>query len=230
MKKALVLFSGGQDSTVCLHWALARYDKVYALCFDYGQRHSRELSCAELICDRLGVTFDICDVTSVLRGTSGLVNKNNQITQYKDVNSLETSIDSSFVPARNSLFLTIGINRAVILGCSTIVTGICQVDNSGFPDCRQIYFNTLSKALNLGIFNDETDWISFEAPLLFLSKKEIVQLAIKLPDCLDSLKYSHTCYNGIFPPCGKCHSCLLREQGFNEAGITDPLLEDIVNE
>lgn len=224
---ALVIFSGGQDSTTCLFLAKQKHSIVRAINFDYGQKHSLEILAAEKIASAANIlSYEIIRLQKVLKGMSPLVNSYSEVKKYKKIEDMPSGIEDTFVPARNSLFLTIAMNRAAILNCSHIYLGVSQVDYGGYPDCRESYIQKISEALNLGIFGeDKENWIKVETPLLHLSKKETVLLAVSLPGCLVALKDSHTCYQGEYPPCGQCHSCLLRQRGFEEAEIEDPIFK-----
>lgn len=220
MSKALVVLSGGQDSTTCLYWAKARYDEIFAVTFDYGQRHSIEIEAAKAVAKMAGVVHhQIVKVGPILEGTSPLTNPNYQVEQYKDVESLPGGLEKTFVPGRNILFLTLAANRAYCLGADAIVTGVAQEDFGGYPDCREDFI----KAMEYAVFKGLDCEITIETPLMHLSKRGTVDLARSLPGCMDALAHSHTCYNGHFPPCGKCHACLLRQKGFDLSGYDDPL-------
>lgn len=232
MKKAVVLLSGGQDSTTCLYWAKERFHIIDCLIFDYNQRHHREVEQAFRIASKVGVTSIITQLVPGLWGTSPLTSKNCDVPQYENVEELakEGETEPTFVPARNILFLTLAANYAVSKGIKNIVTGVCQVDYGGYPDCRSEFIASMEKTLNIGIFGDHFKYsqireqIKIHTPLMYLSKKETVLLAKEL-NCIEALADTHTCYEGKNPPCGKCHSCLLRQKGFEEAGIEDPLLK-----
>jgi 7-cyano-7-deazaguanine synthase len=230
--KAVVVFSGGQDSTTCLYWALRQGWDVYPITFNYGQRHAREIEAATKIAQMagLGNVHDIIHVgDGILHGTSPLVNPNSKLEQYADHASLPGGIEKTFVPMRNQLFLTIAANRAVCLGAQYVVTGVCEEDYGGYPDCRRVFINAIQDAINLGTYDfskgsDQGLPISIVTPLMLLSKKATVELATTLPGCMKALAYSHTSYDGQYPPVGKDHATLLRAKGFEEANIPDPLV------
>jgi 7-cyano-7-deazaguanine synthase len=225
--RSLVILSGGQDSTTCLYREKSFGNCLYAITFDYNQRHRMEVEAAKKIASLAQVeNHEVINLSDILISTSPLTDHSVQVKQYENVEEMKETVEPTFVPARNSLFLTIAMNRAMIHHCEKIVIGISQVDYGGYPDCRLEYIQSISKSLNLGVFGEnKKQWIPIESPLLFLSKKETVELALKLSGCLEALALTHTCYRGDSPPCGKCHSCLLRQQGFVEADIPDPLLE-----
>ncbi len=213
-KKALVVFSGGQDSTTCLQLALKKFKNVFALSFDYGQRHKQELLQAKKIARKLKIPHEIIKIDLF----SNL--SNNALTQHRvkiDAGN-KKKLPSTFVPGRNLIFLSIAAMKAYQLGVSDIVTGVCQTDYSGYPDCRDEFIRSLETTLHLGLQKK----IKIHTPLMWLTKAETVKLMQQLGG-LELLKLSHTCYEGRRPACGKCPACLLRLKGFREAGIMDPL-------
>lgn len=231
MTKALVILSGGQDSTTCLFWAKQHYDEVHAITFDYGQRHRIEIDSAKKVADMAGCSsHEIVKVPDCLVSNSPLTS-DNDLETYADDKEMQKVIggrrELTFVPMRNALFLTIAANRAEAMGIANLVTGVCEMDTANYDDCRKTFLLATEQYINTALGHDHrgTQWISIAAPLLHLSKAESIRLAESIPGCMDALAYSHTCYAGEFPPCGKCHSCLLRASGFAEAGVTDPLID-----
>lgn len=224
MKRALIVLSGGQDSTTCLFLARAHGYELYALTVDYGQRHKCELDAAVKVAQMAGVVrHEIVSVgEGVLQSTSPLVSNNN-LEQYDDMFNLPGGIEKTFVPMRNQLFLTIAFNRAVAWRCDTIFTGISQEDFGGYPDCRSNFLQMLEEASNEGITGVAAR-INFAAPLMTLTKKETVELSRRLPGCWEALAYTHTSYDGAYPPVGRDHATLLRAKGFLEAAQPDPLV------
>lgn len=223
-RDALVVFSGGQDSTTCLHWALREFRSVRTVFFDYGQRHSAERKAAAAIADRLKVPLRVFNL-DVFRelGGNALLDSSIAIEAAPSAGGLP----NTFVPGRNLIFMTHAASYAYTLGIRDLVTGVCQTDYSGYPDCRQETMQSLEKALGLGL-----DWaepgreLRIHTPLMFKTKAESVRWAAEL-GALESLALSHTCYEGKIPPCGKCPACQLRAKGFSDAGIPDPLLGNI---
>lgn len=213
-KSAVVLFSGGQDSTTCLYWALNQdYDRVYTLGFDYGQRHRVEIEQARLIAENAGVSYELLPLPTLAAiGDSALVGAG-------DVSRTDRAgLPSSFVPGRNLLFLTSAAAYAYKVGATVLVGGMCETDYSGYPDCRRNTLDALQEAIVLGMaFPAE-----IVTPLMRLSKKETVELARSLPGCWEALALSHTCYEGVRPGCGTCPACVLRAKGFAAAGLPDP--------
>ena len=225
--KALVVLSGGQDSTTCLFWAKEQGYELHAVTFDYGQRHKIELESAKRVAKMAGVvTHEIVELGPILKGTSPLVS-GESLEQYADHNSLPGGLEKTFVPMRNQLFLTIAANRAYVLGAEVLVTGVCEEDFGGYPDCRQVFIDALQRACNTGTFTGEDGAnapLQILTPLMRMTKAESVKLALSLPGCFAALAYSHTSYDGQYPPVGKDHATLLREKGFCQAGLPDPLV------
>lgn len=225
--KSLVVFSGGQDSTTCLYWAKSKWTDIKTVTFDYGQKHRIELDSARKICEMAGVDFDLVKIPEILRSSSPLIDLNQELDKYDSIGEFAAGVQPTFVPGRNILFLTIAANIAVRYGAKHIVLGVCEADFAGYYDCRNDFIKAMQVALNQGLFGTD-EGIEIHTPLMNLTKAETVKLAADLgEDCLEALSYSHTCYDGVFPPCGHCHACLLRERGFKEAGIEDPLLRRV---
>lgn len=220
MSKALVLLSGGQDSTTCLYWAKQKHDEVTALCIAYGQRHAVELDAARKVAELAGVCLEVLQLGTILKGTSPLVS-GNTLGKYDEVEHLPGGIEPTFVPGRNALFLVLAVNRALVLGFDHVVTGVCEEDYGGYPDCRRSFIDSMEHAMSLAT----EQHVVIETPLMHLTKAESVHLAVTLPGCVEAMAHSHTCYDGAVPPCGKCHACHLRARGFQQAGVPDPLIE-----
>lgn len=215
-KRALVLLSGGQDSTTCLYWALKHYDEIEALTIDYGQRHRIEIKCAEKIAADAETPWKLLPLNLLKElGGNSLTDENQQVCNEKG----DDKLPLTFVPGRNLLFLNAAAALAYQKDCGVVVTGVCQTDYSGYPDCRQDTMQSLEKTLQLGMECD----IKIVTPLMRLTKAESVHLAQEVGG-LEALKFSHTCYKGQQPPCSTCDACILRAKGFQEAGIPDPLL------
>lgn len=223
--RALVVLSGGQDSTTCLFIAKQAFDEVHAITFDYGQRHKIELESAKIVGEMAGVASHefIKLGDHILESTSPLVS-DAELEQYENVESLPgEGIEKTFVPMRNQLFLTIAANRAIARGCPYIFTGVCQEDFGGYPDCRNNFIRRLSYATNTSL-GDNMNLLTFVTPLMFMTKTQSVLRACDTPGCYKALAYTHTAYDGQYPPRGKDHATLLRAKGFEGARIPDPLL------
>lgn len=221
---ALVVLSGGQDSTTCLFLAKQQYEKIHAITFDYGQKHAIEIESAKRIAKLAGVaSHEILTLgDSILKGSSPLTNKSETLEQYDDYNSLPGGLEKTFVPGRNLLFLAIAANRASVLGCDAIITGICQEDSGGYPDCRESFRIFIEQAIKRALGTPDTPNVI--APLMDLDKAATVRLAFADKDCWHALAFSHTSYDGAYPPTGHDHATLLRAKGFAEAGLPDPLI------
>jgi 7-cyano-7-deazaguanine synthase len=218
-EKALVVLSGGQDSTTCLYWAIKRFgvDNVSSVTFDYGQRHRVELECAARVADDAGVSNTLLPIdTFAALGGDALTDKAIDVEGGVDA---ATGLPNTFVPGRNLIFLTCAAALAYREGVANLVTGVAQTDYSGYPDCREGTITSLQHTLRLGMEFDVTIY----TPLMHLTKKETVELARDL-GALPAMALTHTCYNGKRPPCGACPACELRAKGFAEAGVEDPLL------
>lgn len=232
---ALVVFSGGQDSTTCLGWALNRFKKVACVSFDYGQRHSRELEAARDVIsffvektDR-EIAWKVVDVAGTLVSTSPLTSRN-ELETYENHDEMEKIIgdrvEKTFVPMRNALFLTIAYNLAVAIGANAIITGVCQADNANYPDCTGLFIDKIMLSCNAALGYDVggSKFIPIVTPLMDLSKAQSIALSLTIPHTYDALAWSHTAYDGKFPPTGKDHASVLRAHGFEEAGVPDPLV------
>ena len=216
-EQALVVLSGGQDSTTCLWWAIDRFgrESVETLTFDYGQRHRIELRCASAVADAAGVMQTVLPInTFAALGGTALTD-----AEVGVASADQGDLPSTFVPGRNLVFLTFAAAYCWPRGIRHIVTGVAQTDYSGYPDCREETLGALTQALRLGMERDFT----IHTPLMNLTKRETVSLAKQL-GAIDAMALTHTCYEGQQPPCGVCPACILRAKGFAEAGIADPLL------
>jgi 7-cyano-7-deazaguanine synthase len=217
--KALVVLSGGQDSTTCLYWAINRFgaENVVTITFDYGQRHRIELECARNVAEQAGVANSCVPIdTFTALGGDSLTDEGVDVASEIDG---ETGLPNTFVPGRNIVFLTFAAAYAWRHNIGNIVTGVAETDYSGYPDCREETLKSLQQTLRLGMESD----VTIHAPLMHLSKKETVELARDL-GAIDAMALTHTCYNGEWPPCGECPACKLRAKGFEEAAVEDPLL------
>lgn len=211
MKKAVVVFSGGQDSTTCLVQALQEFDEVHAITFDYGQRHKLEIEVAQALTKKLGVTaHKVLDV--------GLLNELAISSLTRDDIPVshelqENGLPNSFVPGRNILFLTLAGIYAYQIGAHTVITGVCETDFSGYPDCRNDFIQAMNSALVKGMERE----LEIRTPLMWLNKAETWALADQYQS-LDLVRNETlTCYNGIIGDgCGDCPACHLRKAGLND--------------
>lgn len=226
MTKALVVLSGGQDSATCAAWAKTMFDEVLAVSFNYGQKHSKELVQAQKIAEKLGMPWELIEMP-VLKGnkTSGLTDRSISVNDKDE----KTGLPKSFVPGRNLLFLNAAASYAISRNIFELVTGVCQTDYSGYPDCRRHTIDHIEASIFCG--NEEiikqkgNGQFFIHTPLMYLTKAESVTLASRLPHGMDVVKMSWTCYEGGEVPCGVCPACDLRIKGFKEAGIVDPAEE-----
>ncbi|MEZ5583613.1 MAG: 7-cyano-7-deazaguanine synthase QueC [Candidatus Competibacteraceae bacterium] len=219
MTDALVVLSGGQDSTTCLYWAIERFglDKVETLTFDYGQRHRIELDCAKQVAQFAEVSNTVLPINT-FSALAGNALTDSQVAIKSELNPA-THLPNTFVPGRNLIFLTFAAAYAYQKGIHHLVAGMAQTDYSGYPDCREATLKALEQAIRLGMEFE----ITLHTPLMFKSKRETVELAQSI-GALEALAFTHTCYEGRQPPCGQCPACMLRAKGFAEAGIADPLV------
>ena len=216
--KALVVFSGGQDSTTCLFWALKQFDEVQALCFDYGQRHSVELQAARNIADKAGVLFTLLNLDLLRQITSNaLTTAEMEVEEDKPDNRPPNTL----VEGRNMLFLTFAAIFAKGKDIPNLVTGVGQADYSGYPDCRDEFIRSLNQTLNLSMDYQFT----IHTPLMWKTKKEIWAFAEELGVFELVRTQTVTCYNGIIGDgCGHCPACQLRRKGL-EGYLSEKILD-----
>jgi len=212
--KAVVLLSGGLDSSTVLYIAKKKYRDCGCLIFDYKQRHNREQECAKKIARFVGCNYKIVKIIFPWKGSS-LIDKTKKIPYNKKIGG---EIPSTYVPGRNTIFLSYALSFAETIGAKKIFIGANAVDFSGYPDCRPQYYQNFNKLLAVGTKSGD---IKIETPLLYKTKKEIVELAVKLKV---PLKLTWSCYSGGKKPCGKCDACILRAKGFALAGRKDPII------
>ncbi|HTL47045.1 MAG TPA: 7-cyano-7-deazaguanine synthase QueC [Verrucomicrobiae bacterium] len=219
-RKAVCLLSGGLDSATALYVAVRQGYEVTALTVFYGQSHVREIQSAKALAARLGLEHHTVNF-ALPWGGSSLIDKKMPIPQGRDEAAMSRDIPSTYVPARNSIFLAFAASLAEARGAEAIFIGANAIDYSGYPDCRPEFLNAFCEAIRRGTkagVNGKN--IRIEAPLVKLSKKAIVRLgeSLQVP-----FEITWSCYVGGDIPCGECDSCILRKKGFEEAGIPDPL-------
>ncbi|OIJ21893.1 7-cyano-7-deazaguanine synthase QueC [Anaerobacillus alkalidiazotrophicus] len=209
MKKALVVFSGGQDSTTCLFWALKNFDVVETVTFDYNQRHNKEIDVAKAIASDLGVENTVIDMSLLNQLTSNALTRSD--IEIKEGG--EGELPSTFVDGRNHLFLSFAAIMAKAKGIKNIITGVCETDFSGYPDCRDVFIKSLNVTLNLSM---DYQFV-IHTPLMWIDKKETWALADKLGAFEYVREKTLTCYNGIIGDgCGECPACKLRKEGLRK--------------
>ncbi len=219
MKKAIVLLSGGLDSTTTLFYAVNNGFKCACIIFDYGQRHRKEISYAQKIARRAGCDYTLVKISMPWKG-SALLDRRIHLPKNRALNT--TEIPVTYVPARNIVFLSFAASYAEAIGARTIFIGANAIDYSGYPDCRpeflKAYEVVLKKGLKSGV---EGKPIRIQAPLIRKTKAQIITLGLKL-----KVPYALTwsCYGGGKKPCGSCDSCRLRQKGFETLDVKDPLL------
>lgn len=235
----LVVLSGGQDSTTCLFWAKKYFGNVHAVTFDYGQRHRIEIQAARDVAKIAGVvSHEVVTLGPILNGTSPLTNPDEVLETYGNHADMTAIIgdrvEKTFVPMRNALFLTLAANRAVCLGVDHIVTGVCQADGANYPDCRASFIGAQETAINQAL---GTGRICIHSPLMGLDKAASIVLTDSLTPRIQlhgpapslslaylTLAFTHTAYDGQYPPVGQDHATVLRAYGFEQAGCPDPLV------
>ncbi|NCU18702.1 7-cyano-7-deazaguanine synthase QueC [Pallidibacillus pasinlerensis] len=208
-EKAVVVFSGGQDSTTCLFWAKKTFKEVVAVTFDYNQRHKQEIECAQAIAKETGVEQYILNMDLLNQLTPNALTRNN--IAIKDGENGE--LPSTFVPGRNLLFLSFAAVLASQVGAKHLVTGVSETDFSGYPDCRDSFVKSLNVTINLAMDQN----FAIHTPLMWLDKSETWKLADEL-GVLELIKTrTLTCYEGIIGDgCGKCPACVLRRKGYEK--------------
>lgn len=216
MKKAVVLLSGGLDSTTCMAIAKSEGYEIYPISFEYGQRHSRELECAK----EVAKYFDVKE-HKVIRmdnvGGSALTDKNIDVPEYKG----DGEIPVTYVPARNILFLSYALGWAEVIEAQAIFIGVSAVDYSGYPDCRPEFIKAFQNVVDEGTAAGvKGQSIEIKAPLIYLTKGETIKLGTELDA---PYELTTSCYNGGEEACGQCDSCVLRLKGFEDAGTKDKI-------
>lgn len=221
----LVVLSGGQDSATCVAMARQKFDEVHAITFDYGQRHLREIQAACAIAKLLHCeSHEVVSLGPILAGRSPLTNPNEELEQYKDFEQMSevigNRVEKTFVPMRNALFLTLAANRAICKGITSITTGVCEADNANYPDCRASFIQAQEHCIQEAL---AVKGFRIHAPLINMSKAQSIADIADMGE-LAILAFTHTAYDGQYPPVGNDHATLLRAQGFVEADLPDPLV------
>jgi len=223
MKKAIILLSGGLDSATCLVIAKEQGYECYGLSFKYGQRHQFEIKSAKKLARHYNISDHITMNIDLRKFGGSALTDNIQVPKKRNENKMSKEIPITYVPARNTIFLSFALAYAEVKDSNDIFIGVNALDYSGYPDCRPLFINSFEKMANLGTktgINDSS--IKIHTPLINMKKSEIIQKGASLG--LD-FKMTHSCYdpyeNGS--PCGECDSCILRLAGFKQAGLNDPL-------
>ncbi|MFD2830361.1 7-cyano-7-deazaguanine synthase QueC [Corticicoccus populi] len=205
--KAVVVFSGGQDSTTCMFDALNRYEEVELITFQYGQRHAEEINTARKIADEHQLKHHVMDMSLLSQLSPNALTNHDMAIEETD------SVPNTFVPARNMLFLSFASALAYQINAGVIITGVCETDYSGYPDCRDMFIKSMNITANLAMDKN----FVIETPLMWLDKKETWALADSLGK-LDYIRHNTlTCYEGVIGDgCGECPACKLRQDGLTE--------------
>ncbi|MBK5721005.1 7-cyano-7-deazaguanine synthase QueC [Dysgonomonas sp. Marseille-P4677] len=207
-ESALVLFSGGQDSTTCLYWAIKNFSSVRTLCFTYGQRHSKEIEVAQAIAEKANIPFQLLDASIISQLSVNSLTSDIVMDQEKP----QDSYPNTFVPGRNLLFLTFAAVIARSHGIRHIITGVSEADYSGYPDCRDTFILSANASINLAM----DEHFQIHTPLMWRDKTAVWQLADELGVFNIVRTQTLTCYNGIIADgCGQCPACKLRKHGLD---------------
>jgi len=227
-KKAIVLFSGGLDSTTTLYWAKNKYTHLWALTIDYGQRHRLEVDFSQKICQKLEIPQKIFRLDLTQIGGSALTDPQVALPKLQSIEELEEGVPITYVPFRNGIFLAIAAAWGEALGVESVLCGFNVIDSPNYPDTRWPFVQAMEKAIHEGTraaFGGPT--IKIEAPLVNLKKSEIIQTGLTLGA---DYSYSISCYAGEEIPCQQCAACLLRAQAWQEVGHEDHLLTRLKKE
>ena len=217
IKKAIVLLSGGLDSATVL-WLAKKRHKPFCLIFNYNQRHKKEIESAKKIALKAGCDCKVIKL-ELPEGTCSLTNMKMSLPASHSTQLIGEKIPSTYVPARNLIFLSLAVSYAESTGAEAVFIGANAVDFSGYPDCTPDFFKAFRQTIKKGTKSGKKTPVKIMVPLLNKSKDEIIKTGLKL-----KVPYELTwsCYQGGSSPCGKCDSCLLRKEGFRKAGIIDP--------
>jgi 7-cyano-7-deazaguanine synthase len=222
-KKAVCLFSGGLDSATVLWMALQDGCQPYLLTVSYHQRHAREVECARRIAGEWHLKHEIISLALPWKG-SALLDPEIPVPVGRDPESFGSEIPATYVPGRNSIFLSLAVSFAEAIGAKIVLIGVYALDFSGYPDCRCDYVEAMEGALALGTkAGRDGKKIEIRAPLIRMTKREIILAGHRLGVPFEK---TWSCYQGLEKPCGVCDSCVLRRRGFQEAGLNDPLVSD----
>ncbi|MDP6686107.1 MAG: 7-cyano-7-deazaguanine synthase QueC [Candidatus Omnitrophota bacterium] len=207
MEKAVILLSGGMDSAVTLFYAKKKGYKTHCLIFDYGQRHKKEILCAKKLARATKSKYYVLDINLPWK-KSALLDKNIRVPLNRDLRNGKQGIPPTYVPARNTIFISFALSFAEAIKASAIFIGANAIDFSGYPDCRPMYFRKFNELLKTAT---KAKNIKIEMPLLHKTKKDIVKLGEKLKVPIEA---TWSCYKGGARPCGKCDACRLRDKAF----------------
>ncbi len=220
--KAVVLLSGGLDSAVTLYYAQDMGFDCHCLSFDYGQRHKKEMRLSRLIAKKSGAKFTVSKLMFPWKGSS-LIDKSMALPMDRTPKEIKAKgVPTTYVPARNTIFLSMAASMAEAIGARAIFIGAHSQDSSGYPDCRIGYLKAFDNVIKLGTKAGIEKKLELKFPLIGLRKSGIIELGEKLGV---PFRLTWSCYKGDKRPCGKCDSCVLRAKGFKEAGVIDEAIE-----
>lgn len=219
-RKAVVLLSGGLDSAVALYIASVKGYDCHCLVFDYGQRHKKEIESSRLIARKVSAKLHIVKLGLPWKGSS-LLDKKRKLPFDRTIEDIKNEIPSTYVPSRNTIFLSMASSLAEAIGAQAIFIGAHYEDSSGYPDCRKDYLEAFRKVMKLGTKAGMDNALTLEFPLINKDKSGIIRTGKRLGV---PFELTWSCYKGGKVPCRRCDSCILRAKGFKEAGIKDPLL------
>ena len=222
MKECLILFSGGIDSTTVLYWAANQYKNVYALTFDYGQRHNIEISFAQKITEKLQIPHKILLLNLWQIGGSSLTDFTLDVPEFNKIDEIDKGLPLTYVPFRNGIFLAMAAAWGEVKGIRDIICGFNIIDSPNYPDTSSSFVEAMEKAVNLGtkaLFSRKKTKLI--APFIHMKKSEILRAGLSFGT---DYSWAVSCYAGREIPCGKCSSCLLRKKAFEEVEQDDPLL------
>jgi 7-cyano-7-deazaguanine synthase len=228
VKKCVVLFSGGIDSTTALYWARKRYDDVSALSFDYGQRHKVELAMARKVTRRLGIPHHIIRIDLRQIGGSALTDRRISLPRFEGAGAIGPGVPATYVPFRNGIFLALAAAWAETNGVPDLICGFNTIDSPNYPDTRAPFVAAMGRAVRLGTGASARGLrLRIRAPFIRLKKSEIIRRGIAMGA---DYSYSVSCYAGRELPCGRCSACRLRQRAWHEAGGRDHLVERLRKE